>query len=410
MDRPAKVCRLCGELLPDPLLDLGIQTLANNLVVLSNGNPPVAPLALCVCRRCGLVQLTHVVDPELLFSEYLYEPRFSETFQNHFDDMAAQIDDIVPRRDAGRLIVDIGSNDGTLLNKFQSRGWRVCGVEPSERQVEFANAHDIHTLEHFWGELARQQVEAYFGRADIITATNVFAHVDDLHSFMDEVTNLLRPKGMLIIEVPYLYDMFKQGTFDLIYHEHLSYFHLLPMESFFNERGMEIVRVERVDMHGGSIRVFVAREDEIDIHPGERDILTAAEYRGKGAQQELKSFARACEKKRNALRTHVYEAIEKGKKIVGYTAPAKATVMINYCGFSSYHLDYIVDDNPAKVGKYLPGSGIQVVASSKLEESPPDVIIVFAWNIVSDILPKLPPAEVITAMPELKVWNAKPAI
>jgi SAM-dependent methyltransferase len=339
------------------------------------------------------------VDPEVLFEEYLYEPRFSDTFQKHFDEMAEHIDLMVAR--GKKLVVDIGSNDGTLLSKFKKRGWKVVGVEPSEAQAEYANRQDIHTIEHFWGDIAGRTIEAYFGKADIVTATNVFAHVDNLHEFLDEVRAILKPKGMLVIEVPYLYDMFAQGTFDLVYHEHLSYFHLLPMERLFDFMDMEIVRVERIDIHGGSVRVFAARKGERSgIHPADHALLLAKELEA-DVKQDLQSFALLCEAKRNTFQAYVMAANVNGQTVVGYTSPAKATVLINYCGFTGKDIKYIVDNNPLKAGKFLPGSNIPVVEGF-VGGVLPDVIVVFAWNIVEDILPKLPSVPVVTAMPELK--------
>ncbi len=408
MDRHAEECRVCGEELPAPILDLGNQTLANNLVAAPNGDAPRVPLALCVCWKCSLVQLTHVVDPEVLFSEYLYEPRFSDTFQKHFDEMAETIDTLLGNIE-DRVVLDIGSNDGTLLNKFQARGWTAVGVEPSRAQAVFANDHEIHTIEGFWDDLARKQVEAYFGKVDIVTATNVFAHVDKLRNFVDEVLSILKPKGMLVIEVPYLYDMFEQGTFDLVYHEHLSYFHLAPLEWLFDHMGMEIVRAERIAMHGGSLRVYAARKGEVtDLDPADMDVMLSEEV-ARDPKQRLKDFAADCEIKRNDFLQYIQVARAAGKTVVGYTSPAKATVLINYCGLTNKDIKYIVDNNPLKAGKFLPGSNIPVVEGF-VGGVLPDVIVVFAWNIVEDILPKLPSVPVVTAMPELKVWDVEPAL
>ena len=396
-------CRICGEPLPPAVMSLGGQTLANNLIEAPSSVEPVVLLDLTACRQCKLVQLTRVVNSDVLFRNYLYAPGFSPTFQQHFKDLAED----ATRSMGGGLAVDIGSNDGTLLSKFKDLGWVVAGIEPSEVQARQARAVGIMTLHDYWGPLARQWVEGHYGKADVITATNVFAHVDNIQGFVEQVQRLLKPEGVFILEVPYLYSMFTGGTWDMIYHEHLSYFHMTPLKHLFEANHLRIAATQVVPIHGDSLRVWVQHSDaSVPLLSGfGRDVLLDKEA-STSVVEDLTQFGLDCTQKRDEVREYVYKTVAMGKRVVGYTAPAKATVLINYCGFTSYHIEYIVDDSPLKVGRFLPGSNIPVVSSSRLEEAPPDVIVVFAWNVVHDILPKLPPnAKVITAMPRLKEWT-----
>jgi len=399
-------CRICHESLPEPFFNLGAQTLANNLEHTHEMalRAPRYLLALTRCKRCQLVQLTRVVDPDILFRNYLYSPGVSKSFHKHFEELATHVIELLDLQHTPfpPLAVDIGSNDGTLLGKFLNRGWDVVGVEPSGKQAAEATAAGVPTLHDYWNEHSRRQIQSNRGKADLITATNVFAHVDNVADFVAQAHELLNPGGVLVIEVPYLPTMVEDGSFDLIYHEHLSYFHIAPLQWLMAAMHMKIVRVEYVDIHGGSIRVFAQRSDSVRVvHPAQLEALAAKE-RAVVRALDLDNFAKRCRERRAEVQEAINSRAAKGC-VVGYTAPAKATVLVNFCDLTARNIRYIVDDAPLKQERYLPGSAIPIVPSARMEIDPPDTIIVFAWNIVGDVLDRLPSnAEVVTVMPDFK--------
>jgi novobiocin biosynthesis protein NovU/D-mycarose 3-C-methyltransferase len=302
------------------------------------------------------------------------------------------------------LAVDVGSNDGLLLSYLQQSGWRVVGVDPASNITRQANEAGIYTVNDFWNRQTATFIKQTQGQADLITGTNVFAHVDDVRGFVQAVKELLKPEGIFVIEVPYLPVMLEDATFDLIYHEHLSYFALAPLVRLFASEDLDVFRVEDVPIHGGSIRVFVQRRNGPFLSDGVANHLTAEKRQGLGEPRVYERFARRVAHIKEELVESVLSLNHKGFKLVGYGAPAKANTLINYCRLEARHIAYIVDDSPLKQGKYLPGSHIPIVPSCRLQAESPDAIVVFAWNVAEDIIPKLPPGKtVIVPMPVLKV-------
>lgn len=386
-------CRICDRPLPHPFLSLGNQPLANNLSTSPNAVVSLYPLELTRCSFCSLVQLTHVVPREDLFDNYLYTPSQSATFVKHFTDMAQGLEAKLGLKD-GDLVVDIGSNDGLLLSKFRE-GIRVLGIEPAKNIVS-----SVETVHVYWSENLAWSIRAECGEAKLITATNVFAHVDNLNSFMHAVVVLLAPDGTFVIEVPGLLEMLQSGTYDLCYHEHLSYLSLSPLIHLFDIHGMEITNVETVPIHGGSLRLFVNRKGVRERQASVGARIGAEAAIGDGL---IESFVEKAEKSKQALL-----AVLKGdrKPTIGYTAPAKATTMIYYCGLTEEDIRFIVDDSPLKQGKYIPGTHIQITAPTDMELYPYiERAVIFAWNLHIELLPKLKGrcAEAVIPMPEVRV-------
>lgn len=360
---------------------------ANNLPASPDQHEDRYPLDLTACESCSLVQLGHVVSPEVLFSHYLYSST-SGMLGDHFDGMAASLRDAL-RLGAESLVVDIGSNDGLLLSRFRSAGvGRVKGVEPAANLVAMARESKIPTVHGFFSSAAVETILDEDGKADLVTATNVFAHVDDITSLTENVKQLLKPGGALVIEVPYLPAMLQSGTFDLVYHEHLSYFSVTPLVTFFESMGMEVFRVDDVASHGGSIRVFVqlksgghAMEGSIAAHlDDERGLGDAAVYAefGSKVSRVVGDFAAG-----------LRDLKKEGYLLAGYAAPAKASTLLGFAEIGRDVLDYIVDDNPLKQGRHVPGTGIPIVSSSTLSEKPPDYLVILAWNLAEIIIEKL---------------------
>ena len=386
-------CRICDYGLPKPFFSLGRQTLANNLLHEPGEGATEVPLEIVRCESCGLVQLSVVVDPRVLFDDYLYTPSQNKSFHDHFEKLAIDVSVMYPNRTSG-LWVDIGSNDGLLLGKAQDLGWMVTGIEPAERLAQQARENGIPTYCGYWGEAAASTL-----RATVISATNVFAHVDDLHTFVRLVKRSLVKDGVFIIEVPYLANMIHDGTFDLIYHEHLSYFSLKPLVRLFEQYDMYIAAVEQVKIHGGSIRLFV--------HHSPSSVVASLPSHWADPPLPFDKFIdRAGRTKRKFI-----GAVHNYKYVIGYGAPAKATVLINYCGLTNDDIRYIVDDNPLKQGKYLPGSNIPVISTEVQRifegRTEPDAVVIFPWNIANDIEPKVkqyfPGADIIIPMPDVEV-------
>ena len=360
---------------------------ANNLPTSPDQKEARYPLELTACPSCSLVQLRHVVDPEVLFSHYLYSST-SGMLGDHFAEMASSLRDTL-ELGADSLVVDIGSNDGLLLSRFRGAGIdRVKGVEPAANLVAMARENRIPTVHGFFSKEVVEGILDQDGHAALVTATNVFAHVDDIGDLTANVKRLLGPRGVFVIEVPYLPVMLQSGTFDLVYHEHLSYFSVTPLVSFFGSAGMNVFRVDHVSTHGGSIRVFVQHRDgnqEVDgavaaFVNDERYLGDAEVYSDFGAQVSKVVVAFAAELRRLK---------DQGYRLAGYAAPAKASTLLGFGRIGHDVLDYIVDDNPMKQGRYVPGTGIPIVDSSTLAERPPDYLVILAWNLADAIIEKL---------------------
>jgi SAM-dependent methyltransferase len=378
-------CRACHTTLPSPFLSLGSMPPANNLPDSPDQHEDNYPLELASCPSCSLVQLCHVVSPSVLFSHYLYSST-SGMLGEHFDGMATNLRDALGLG-ATSLVVDIGSNDGLLLSRFREAGiGRIRGVEPAANLVAMARENQVQTINGFFGKDVVEEILAEDGQADLITATNVFAHVDDIQGLTENVKRLLNPGGALVIEVPYLPVMLRSGTFDLVYHEHLSYFSVAPLVTFFETMGMEVFRVDDVQSHGGSIRVSVQGQDgghavdqSVTAHLNdESDLGSAAVYSDFGSRVSKVVAEFAAELK---------DLKSQGFRLAGYAAPAKASTLLGFAEIGGDVLDYIVDDNPLKQGRYVPGTGIPIVSSSTLAEQPPDYLVILAWNL-ADIIEK----------------------
>lgn len=383
-------CRACREGNLHGFLSLGETPLANSFLREDqlNSREPTFPLEVVFCSSCGMVQLGHVVPPELMFRNYLYISSMSNTLRRHFSDLASEtVKRFQPPGNS--LAVDIGSNDGTLLKEFQAKGVRTLGIEPATNIAKLAEADGIETINDFFGPRTATQVVERRRKARIITAANVFAHVDDLDDFLRGVDTLLEEEGVLVIEVPYLVDLLEKTEFDTIYHEHLSYFSLRPLTHLFRRFGMEVLDVRRVGIHGGSIRVFVKRSSNpLPVSGSVEELLSLERERGLDSLETYRAFAgRVVSIKEGLLR--LLAALKgEGKRIVGYGASAKGNTLLNYCGIGPEVLDYIVDNIPLKQGLYTPGMHIPVLPEEKLLEDQPDAALILAWNFAEEIMEK----------------------
>jgi len=340
----------------------------------------VHPLALMYCPRCSLSQLSHVVPcDELYTDEYPYETGMNSEGINHFRTMAWSID----AEFAPEYVVDVGSNDGTLLNYFKCK---VCGIDPVPLKSK------VHTINKFFGMDSVQDALEYGGEADVVTATNVFAHIDDLHGFMECLDYLLAHDGVFIIEAPYFVDLVKNLAFDTVYHEHLSYLSIKPLACLFRQYGMEIFDVRHFPIHCGSLRYYVARRGVYQIRK------TVDKYFDEELEyHDIEKLQNAAFKFGNvmwALKMYLGDCKIEGEKIVGVSAPAKGNTLINYLDYRggipmNKILDYLTEKAPLKVGKYAPGSHIPVKSDENLILDQPDYAIILAHNWAEPIIKNL---------------------
>ena len=376
-----KECRICASPNLKKYLDLGLQPLANSL-----GNHPTKyPLEVLFCEDCSLSQLSVVVNPDLLYKDYPYHSSVSKTFQKHCQAMAVELKQYFP--DAEPLIVDIASNDGCLLNEFKQEGYRVMGVEPAQNLVDSALTKGISTIKGYWGT----EATALVPNADVITATNVFAHVDDIHSFLNGVRDKLRvySKGIFVLEVPYLPNLIEGNQFDTIYHEHLSYFLLSPLDKLFNSCGMQIFRVDKLAIHGGSIRIYSSPYN-YSIEGSYLDIIQEEKDKGYHFLETYLNFSNNVEFVKRELKELLYQLKLEGKKVMGYGASAKGVGLLNMCKIERDEIESVVDETPAKQGKTIPGLGIPIVGFDCFDVVEPDYIILLAWNFAKELIEKTP--------------------
>lgn len=376
-------CRICGAPSLEPVLDLGAQPLANSLVRREDLAQPEAryPLLLCRCARCGHVQLSVTVSPEIMFRVYPYVSGTSETLPRHFVDYAR---DIAERFLGGEgFVVEIGSNDGTLLRAFDRKRIKVLGVEPATNVAKIAEDAGIPTRNAFFGESLARAIRADEGPANAIIGNNVVAHIDDLHDLARAIDVLLAPDGVFVAEFPYLVDMLQGVEYDTIYHEHLNYFSVAAVADLFGRFGLTLFYVRRTSVHGGSIRIFVGRRRETERPLTELRSLEARLALAEGTP--LAAFARSVERQRDELVAMVERFRREGRRLAGYGAAAKGNTLLNYCGIGERQLEFIADRSPLKQGLFTPGGHVPVRGPEALLEERPDYALLLAWNLADEI-------------------------
>lgn len=346
------------------------------------------PLGICVCEHCWLVQLTHVVPAEIMFKNYLYIPSTSLTMLHHFKALTQEvIDKFLLKR--GDFVVDIGSNDGTLLGFFKEQEMQILGVDPALNLAQVARLKGIDTVSDFFTEQLGNHITKTRGKARIITATNVIAHIHNLHDVCRGVKALLQKDGIWIIEFPYLIDLLNKNEFDTIYHEHVSYFSLHPLVKLLRMHGLRLIDIKKIPVHGGSLRAYIVCEDSklrsLDIV---HEYLKQESLKKINQKTLYDDFGRRVKTIKRDLKSYLKKLKSKGKRIVGYGASAKGNVLLHYCGIDTGLLDYIVDSIPYKQGRYTPGTHIPIYPEARLEKDMPDYALLLAWNFADEILRK----------------------
>jgi len=379
-------CRSCGSERLLSIVKFGITPLADALLTREELSAPevTAPLELVFCIDCSLVQINETVPPEILFCRnYPYYSSVSKSLLEHFRASALSL---IEQRRLGpdNLVIEAASNDGYMLKIFLERGIPVLGIDPASGPAKAAQNSGVPTLcDFFTADLARRLHQQ--GRcADVFLANNVLAHVADLNGFVEGLAQLLKPDGVAVMEVPYLIDLIRNCEFDTIYHQHLCYFSVTALNRLFRRHNMYLNDVERTKIHGGSLRIFVEKRDQ----PSSRimDLLNDEETARIHEPDYYNDFAAQINRVRDSLKNLLSRLKRDGKRIAGYAAAAKATTLLSYCDIDKQTLEYIVDLNGFKQGRFMPGQHIPIHSPKKLTEDRPDYVLILAWNFAKEIM------------------------
>lgn len=380
-------CRSCGNGGLDLILDLGETPLANSLLTDETLHKPEErfPLQLFFCPSCTLVQIGETVSPEKLFRDYLYFSSFSDTMLEHAENI---VERIVSHRSLGpeHLAAEVASNDGYLLQHYKKRGVPVLGIEPARNIAKVAIEKGIDTIPEFFSADLGRQLASQNRRADVVHANNVLAHVADLNGFVEGFQRFIKANGTVVVEAPYLKDFLDHCEFDTIYHEHLCYFSLTALNALFGRHGLSIIRVERVAIHGGTIRIFAANRGAYPVDISVARLLAEEEAWGVGRAEAYHDFGARVQNVKTKLRALVDQLREKGQRLAAYGAAAKGSTLLNYFGIGRETVEFVVDRSSYKQGMYMPGVHIPILAPSALLERMPDAVLLLTWNFASEIL------------------------
>ena len=346
---------------------------------------PKFPLDVYFCENCSLVQIGYSVPPEELFTDYIYVTSTSDAIHRH----AALLANELKNRfflDNKSLVVEIASNDGCVLGYFKKLGIKVLGVEPARNVAKIAMEKGIETYVDFFNEKTAIDIAKKYGKADVILARHVFAHVPEIHDFVKGLKHQLKKDGLIAIEAPYLVDMIQKTEFDTIYHEHLSYLSLRPMSKLFKKYGMELFDIEYFNIHGGALMYFICNEGSYEVNPRVEKYLSEEKINGFYEIDVYSKFAKRTMLLKTKLMDLLNRLKQEGNTIAAYGAPAKGNTLLNFCGISTDLIDYIVDKSPYKQNLFTPGMHIPVFSPNKLIEEMPDYTLLLAWNFADEIL------------------------
>jgi C-methyltransferase C-terminal domain/Putative zinc binding domain/Methyltransferase domain len=387
---PVECCQVCGHAPLTNVLSLGYMPPVNQMVPIGQvpRQQPWFPTDLFHCGKCDLVQLGLAVDPVIIFPpEYPYTSGTTKLLRDNFAELYSEASAMLALGPQD-LIVDIGSNDGTLLSNFQNGGHRVLGIEPTE-VGNIANSRGIPTLRRYFGPAAAAEVKAANGPARVVTAANCFAHIEDVHAIVEGILDLLTFDGVFISESHYLVALLDRLQYDTIYHEHLRYYSVSSLANLLQMHGLEVFHARPIPSHGGSIRVYAARRGTRPVRESVAGML-AGEPRGQAMLARLERFRTDVMLSKLRLLAMIHDLKEKGARICGISAPSRASTLVNYVGLDGSLVDYVCEiAGSLKIGKCMPGTSIPVVEESRLFADQPDCAIIFSWHIADELAPKL---------------------
>lgn len=386
--RGVTACRVCGSDDMVRYLDLGMLPLANNLAPTAVDARQMQrfPMQVQYCTDCSLSQLSVVVDPKEMFSHYTYRSSINKGYIKHCRKMAQSVGEVMGLGKAD-LVVDIAGNDGALLAEFKDElAVNVLNVDPAGNIAKISESRGIATINDFWSDDIAKQILAEYGRPKLITATNVFAHVDDVRGFVAAAKSCLHEQGALMLEFPYGVDFIEKREFDTIYFEHLSYVLIEPVERLASSLGMQVFDVQKQDIHGGTVRVFIGLKGAHDVKSSVAEFLDYEKDHGFHDEEIYKKWNAEVDDLIGDLVSQLQELKRGGAKIAAFAASAKGNTLLNACRLDSGTIDYIVDDTPEKIGKFSPGTGIPIVDRSLLANEPPDYLVILAWNFTREIV------------------------
>lgn len=381
-------CRLCKSRKLEKVLDFGKTPPANSFLKKNQlkNKEDFFPLVVNFCINCSALQLSHVVSPEILFRHYVWVSSTSAVTVAHFKEYASSVFSKFDLK-KGDLVVEMGSNDGVLLKPFKKLGAKVLGVDPARNVARRASKQGIPTLPYFFSAKIARQIVKKYGRAKVITANNVFAHINDLDEIVKGVYELLDKEGVFVIEAPYNIDLIEKNLFDIVYHEHLSYLSIRPLDRFFKSFGMQIFDVVRKPVHGGSVRIFVKmRQARHKINKSVQKFINQEIRKKLSDINTYHKFAKNIAENKIKLVELLKKLKKENKSIAGYGAPAKATTLLYYFGLGKETIDFIVDDSPFKHGLFTPGKHIPVVVTGELYIKKPNYLLILAWNFAKSIM------------------------
>ncbi|MEL7059436.1 MAG: class I SAM-dependent methyltransferase [Acidobacteriota bacterium] len=398
---PPLVCRFCSAPLRRTFVDLGVSPLANSYLAPEELAKPELffPLHTYVCEECFLVQLPEWQSPEEIFRDYAYFSSFSTSWLRHAE---TYVEAMIQRFGFGaeHRVVEIASNDGYLLQYFVERGVPSLGIEPAENVAEAARERGVETWTEFFGVDLAERLRAEGRTAHLLLGNNVFAHTPHLNDFAAGLAIALAPGGVVTLEFPHLEKLIDHNQFDTIYHEHFSYFSFLSARAVLEHHGLEVFDVEELPTHGGSLRLFAARQGDAPEPTSPRVEALAERERARGLDDlaTYDAFGEQVAETKRRLLTHLIEAKDAGRRVVGYGAPAKGNTLLNFCGIGPDLLEYTVDRSPHKQGRYLPGSRIPIRAPDEILRTRPDEVLILPWNLTS---------EIVEQMAEVRSWGGR---
>lgn len=369
-----KNCRLCQSENMYEFLNLGYHPHSDQFRKTNDEPETRYPLAVMMCRDCGLAQLSYTVEKEVMYTEdYLYEASITQTADKHWAELAQDVIDTVGVKNGKSL--DIGGNDGTLSLKFKERGFEVLNVDPCKEVTDISRERGVTTITDFFNKGLADKI----GKVDIITGTNVFAHIHNHDDFMEGILAVMKDDGVFVFESPYFGEFLKGLEYDTVYHQHILYLSLKPLVSYLKKHGLEIFDVRLTELHGGGFRVFITRKGNREIKPIVQQVLDNENW----SECELIAWGKACQKHAQQLFEIVYDLYKQGKTICCVSAPAKGMTLLNYVGIGKF-ISFATEKSKLKIGRYTPGTKIKIVGDEQLENA--DVAILLAWNFADEIM------------------------